>query len=254
MRRVSFAVALVGIWIAGAGSARADAEVSAEESAEAEGPVLSVGAEAAAASRYAFRGFALTTAPVLTPSAWASFADFTLTSFLVLQTSEVDGDVVRELDVDLAYSKSFGIFTIEPGLASYLTPTGGSTAEALVTLSVDGDVFGVHTSHAVDLLAAPGAYYAELGVSAGGDVVERLSVSASLDAGAGTARFHDYNAGVAVAGITVVRASTEVVWQLSDVVYLSARLELDSLVAGSVRRAVDEPVLLHGGIAAGFEL
>lgn len=213
-----------------------------------------VGAEAGTASRYAVRGFALSHAPVLTPSTWASFAGATATALAIVGTSRADGSILREVDLDVAWSKSLGVVTIEPDLAAYLLSEGPSSAEAIVTISIEGDVIGVHTCHAVDFVAAPGAYYAEAGVTVGGDLVEDLSLAGSVDAGFGTARFHSFNAGVSVAGVTVARASLEANLQVTESVYLAARVELDSLIAAPVRRAVPEPVLLHGGLAAGFEL
>lgn len=235
--------------------ARADEDLAVTDEAEAEeGIELTVGAETAAASRYVFRGFALSDAPVLMPSAWASLAGVTLSTTTIIGTSAADGAPLRELDVDVTWSKTIGMLTLEPDLAAYVTPTGGSTAEAILTASIEGELLGVHTSHAVDLLAAPGAYYAEVGVSLGGSLGERVTLKAAVDAGFGTARFHSYNAGVSVAGMTVLRTSTELSVQVTEAVYLSGRIELDSLVARSVRRAADDPVLLHGGLAAGFEI
>lgn len=226
----------------------ADAEVS-----EVDAPTFTVGAESAAASRYVFRGFALTEAPVATPSVWAGFADFGLSAQTVVATSSADGGPLREVDLDSTYAASFGPLTVEPDLAVYLAPAGGSSAEAILTATLAGDFGDLHTSHAVDLWGAPGAYYTELGASVVGQIGD-LTLQGSVDGGFGTARFHAYNAGVAVAGVTVVRSSVEATWALTAATYLSARVELDSLVAGRLRRTVDEPVLLHGGVAAGFEL
>jgi hypothetical protein len=212
-----------------------------------------VGAEAAAATRYVYRGFALTESPVVTPSTWAIVGDVTVTGTSVLATSARDGDALREVDLEGQVSRTLGPVRLEPGLAAYLVPAGGSTAEAIVTLALEGEVLELHTSHVVDLVAMPGAYYAEVGLSVGGALGETVSLKGSVDAGAGTARFHSFNAGVRVTAVTVVRTSLELYWQATDAAYVSGKLELDSLVAGPVRRAVDDPELVHAAVAVGFE-
>lgn len=213
-----------------------------------------VGAEAAAATRYVYRGFALSDSPVVTPSTWAAVGEVTVTGTTVLATSSDDGDPLREVDLEGQWSRTLGPVRVDPGLAAYLIPAGGSTAEASLTLALEGEVLELHTTHAVDVVAMPGAYYAEVGLSVGGALGETVSVKGSVDAGAGTARFHSYNAGVSVAGVTVVRTSLELYWQATDAAYVSGKLELDSLVAGPVRRAVEDPELVHAAVAVGFEL
>ncbi len=82
----------------------------------------------------------------------------------------------------------------------------------------------------------------------------RLAAWNSIDVGAGSARFHQLNAGVRVTGATVIRSTVEATLRLTAATYLRATVEVDSIVSEAVRRAVDEPVLVHGGVAAGVEI
>ena len=87
---------------------------------------LTVGLEADFASRYVWRGIALSDGPVLQPSAWVSFAGLTLTPWANIAFSDGSAPAgLNELDLTLDYSRDVFDLTVNPSFSVYLYPNQG---------------------------------------------------------------------------------------------------------------------------------
>ena len=91
--------------------------LSAEDGAslDSSSKAITCGAEIDYNSKYLWHGQAYSDGPVLQPSVWTSYMDFTLTAWTNYEIQEN----LNETDVILGYSRDIGKFSIEPSLSYY---------------------------------------------------------------------------------------------------------------------------------------
>ena len=161
---------------------------------------LTAGLEADFVSRYVWHGLALSDGPVLQPSVWASFAGFMLTPWANVALHEDSARAgLNELDFTLDYSRDFSDLTVNPSFSVYLYPNQADavpTGELAVALSYSVGPVSAFTDQSFDVIATPGAYFGDAGLSFENELARNLSVEASARAGWASARFNDANIGV----------------------------------------------------------
>ena len=218
---------------------------------------LTAGLEADFASRYVWRGLALSDGPVLQPSVWASFAGFTLTPWANIALHEDSARVgLDELDFTLDYSRDFSDLTVKPSFSTYLYPNqadASPTGELAVALSYPVGPISVLTDQSVDLIATPGAYFGDAGLSIENELARNLSVEASLRVGWASARFNDANLGVNRAALNMGGADLALSWSPGGLFYLRPHAALSVILDRELRAAVASPLLIAGGLAIGRE-
>lgn len=218
---------------------------------------LSGGAELDGNSRYVWRGLALSTGPVLQPSAWVSLAGFTLTPWANFAFRAGDAPSgFSELDVTLDYSRVISDLTVNPSFSVYLYPNQADappTGELAVALSYPVGPVSIFTDHSLDLIATPGAYFGDAGLSYERDLVQNLTVEASAFAGWGSALFNEANFGVNRAALNVGGADLALTWSPGGMFYLRPHAALSVLLDRELRAAVSSPLLIIGGLAVGRE-
>jgi hypothetical protein len=216
---------------------------------------LSAGLEADLVSRYVWRGLALSDGPVLQPSVWASFAGLTLTPLANVAFREDSARAgLNELDLTLDYSRDVFDLTVDPSFAMYLYPNqadAAPTGELAVALSYPVGPISIFTNHSVDLIAAPGAYFGDAGLSFENEFARNLSVEASARAGWASARFNDANLGVNRAALNMAGADLALSWSPGGWFYLRPHAALSVILDRELRAAVASPLLIAGGLAIG---
>jgi hypothetical protein len=216
---------------------------------------FSVGLVADFVSRYVWRGLALSDAPVLQPSAWVSFAGFTLTPWA--NVAFRDGSAragLNELDLTLDYSRDIFDLTVNPSFAVYSYPNrtdAAPTGELALALSFPVGPVSVFSDHSVDLMATPGAYYGDAGLSFECEITGNLCVEASAYAGWASARFNDANFEVNEAALNVGGADLALNWSPAGMFYLRPHAALNVILDRELRAAVTSPLLITGGLAVG---
>jgi hypothetical protein len=218
---------------------------------------LSFGAELDGNSRYVWRGLALSEGPVLQPSAWVSLAGFTLTPWANFAFREGDARAgFNEVDFTLDYSRDISSLTINPSFSVYLYPNQSDappTGELALALSYPVGPVSIFTDHSVDLIATPGAYFGDAGLSFESEVVSSLTVEASAYAGWGSARFNEANVDVNRAALNVAGTDVALTWSACGLFYLRPHAALSVILDRELRAAVASPLLIVGGLAVGRE-
>ena len=218
---------------------------------------LSFGAEVDGNSRYVWHGLTLSDGPVLQPSAWVSLSGFTLTPWANFAFREGDAPAgFNELDFTLDYSRDVSNLTINPSFSVYLYPNQADappTGELALALSYPVGPVSVFTDHSVDLIATPGAYFGDAGLSFENDIVPNLTIEASASAGWGSAQFNEANLGVNRAALNVAGADLALTWSVCGLFYLRPHAALSVLLDRELRAAVSNPLLITGGLAIGKE-
>jgi len=218
---------------------------------------LSFGAELDGNSRYVWRGLALNDGPVLQPSAWVSLAGFTVTPWANFAFREDEAPAgFNELDVTLDFSRDMSDLTVTPSFSAYLYPNQADappTGELALALSCAVGPVCICTDHSVDLLATPGAYFGDAGLSFESDLVPDLTVEASASAGWGSACFNEANFEVSRAALCLGEADLALTWSPGGLFYLRPHAALSVLLDRELRAAVPNPVLITGGLVVGRE-
>ena len=177
---------------------------------------LSLGAELDGNSRYVWRGLAFSDGPVLQPSAWVSLDGLTLTPWANFAFREDDAPAgFNELDVTLDYSRDIINLTVNPSFSVYLYPNQADappTGELALALSYPVGPVSIFSDHSVDLIATPGAYFGDAGLSFESELAQSLTVEASAHAGWGSARFNEANVGVNRAALNVAGTDLVLTW------------------------------------------
>jgi hypothetical protein len=216
---------------------------------------LSFGAELDGNSRYVWRGLAWSEGPVLQPSAWVSLAGFTLTSWANFAFREGDAPAgFNELDFTLDYSRDVFNLTVNPSFSVYLYPNQADappTGELALALSYPVGPVSLFTDHSVDLIATPGAYFGDAGLSYETEFIPNLTAEASAYAGWGSAVFNDANIGVNRAALNVAGTDLALTWSVCGLFYLRPHAALSVLLDRELRDAVPSPLLITGGLAIG---
>jgi hypothetical protein len=176
LRRVAFTTALVLVLLfPGPANGRPPEDL---------GRRSGMGGEIACYSRYVSRGIAFSDGPVLQPSAWAAFDDFSLSFFgNYLLTDENERGRFNEADFSLSWNREWEDFTIEPSLSLYTYPntTDATQYETGLILAYDLDPWMLSAFNSVTFARGEKAsYYGELALSHTLDLSDELSFTTEL--------------------------------------------------------------------------
>jgi len=103
------------------------------------------------------------------------------------------------------------------------------------------------------VIATPGAYFGDAGLSFESEFARSLSVEASARAGWASARFNDANLGVNRAALNMSGMDLALSWSPGGWFYLRPHAALSVLLDPDLRAAVTSPLLITGGLAIGRE-
>lgn len=216
---------------------------------------VSFGVDADCNSRYTWRGLALSEGWVVQPDAWLSAGGATVSVWSSASLQGEDRYELSEVDATASYYVEWHSLGIEPSVAAYLYPTGDPTSvEAAVGFAYPLGPVSITSSHSVELLSSPGAYFGDIGFEYSRDLVcDRVAFDASAWAGVGSSRFNEANIGVSrfalnAAGIGV---GVPVSW---GIVTLRPHAELSSVIDGVLRArlAEDEMPAANSSVGLSF--
>ncbi len=225
--------------------------------AVAETAPLSFGAELAPASRYFWRGMAASEGPVAQPSVWLTLGDFTFSPWANFVLGREDNQwKFNEVDLTISYEREWFGVEFSPWVAYYLYPNQAdvpATAELCLELSRPVGPLEVSTSHTVDLLAYPGAYYGTLGLEYEHELASELCAGLSVEAGLGSAKFNQSYLGVSRTTLSAVEAEVSLTWSPGSLLYLRPFVRLGRLVDSELSEAAETQNTFSVGLAIGKE-
>ena len=233
---------------------------AAEAEDEDNPDALTVNLEIDARSSYVFRGIALSEDFVVQPTLTLAKRGYTFSIFGNLNGSRKSGALEgpRQLnEIDYIFTKSFekGNTTIEPGFVYYDYPT--NTYEKTGELSLGlSHAFGKTTlflNNSLDVLKYDGAYFGELGVSQEHTFDKRTTGAATLSLGFANGKFNGVNIGPRKSAFNVVGLGASFTYQINSRMYLRPHLNYTHTLDSDLRAALDEPNMLEGGVALGFD-
>ncbi len=210
-----------------------------------------LGAEASVATRWIWRGVALSRGPVAQPSVSAAAIGLTAeASWALLENAARDGPSAASLEVARPFA--WRGLEVGPGFAVYARPRE-RTAEATLEAAFARGPVRLTTAHAVDVGANP---YAWFGTAGGGLTLARgaatVTVEASLGfASAAHARAYFHRDG---SFVDLALASASGRYDFTPHVYAAVRMEGSALLSPSLRKSHAEPTLGAASLALGFEL
>ena len=145
---------------------------------------------------------------------------------------------------------------MNPSFSVYLYPSQADappTGELALALSYPVGPVSIFTDHSVDLIATPGAYFGDAGLSFEIELVPSLTMEASAYAGWGSARFNEANVDVNRAALNVTGTDIALTWSPCGLFYLRPHAGLSVLLDRELRAEVTSPLLIAGGLAVGRE-
>ena len=234
-----------------AGEEPAAGQPAADESA------FAWGAEAELATRYVWRGMALSDGAVIQPSAWGSWNAVTLTAWANVSAGWGDDrGSSDELDLIASYELSLGDVTLEPYFIHYHLidqPGSSDTGELGIKLALPLGSFELFTEHTVDVEDASGAYFGQLGVSYERELAAAWTATATATIGWGSSDFNEYYLGVPDSGFGLAMADFAITYKLSDALSVRAHIAASTMPDETLQDQVDDPDLVWGGVVVSFE-
>ena len=195
---------------------------SAATPSENEPEAASFGAEADFNTRYIWHGQRYSGGSVLQPSAWVSARGLTATFW---SNIEIARDL-NEVNAIFEYPFEINKISIDPSVSYYNyfnQPDGGSTIEAAFKISRPlSSEFSLYTSHNFYFLNEDygDSYFGGLGVDYGTDLTEKLKLSVSPFAAAGSVKYNRENFGYAGWAFDLVSADVSLEYAIAAGWYL----------------------------------
>ena len=227
---------------------------------ESDPGALAINLEIDVRSRYVFRGVALSEGLVVQPTLSLARRGYTFSIFGNLNASRRNGPLQgpRQLnEIDYILTKSFekGKTSIEPGFVFYDYPTQifDDTGELTLGLSRPMGKVKLFFNNNLDVLEYKGAYFGELGVSHERTLGRRTTGEATLILGFANRKFNAANFGPNRNGLNVFGLETSLIYQINSKLYLRPHLHYTRILGSSLRGALDDPDVLEGGVAVGFD-
>jgi len=218
-------------------------------------PAISFAFETDFASRYVWRGFALSDGPVMQPEASVSAYGLTATvwSNFVLNDEPGQGRF-NEVDPSLDYRGRWGKLEFEPSFEFYLYPNqtnAPSTAELSLWLGYPVGPVTLFTDHVFDVKEFAGAYYGVFGVDYERELVKKLTLETSGSLGWASGKFNGAYGGDADAALNVFLWDLQAVYFPIPWFYLRPHMQVSVLLDSGLRRAAADPAIVSGGLALG---
>ncbi len=218
---------------------------------------FSYGAETDFSSNYVWRGILVDDGPVMQPSAWLSFSDFTLIGWSNLNLTQTPRS--RRLDatnLTVAYDRMWKELAIEPTLEVYLgRPAVGfqdpNTLEGALNLSFPAGPLRLFTKQSVDLLAYRGAYFGQAGAAYEGRLTNSTAFAVSLRSGWSSSRFNAAYIGADKPAFNFVGVKGSITHYVRRSWYLRPHVEFDRTVDPQLRQFLLSPSVFSFGLEIG---
>jgi hypothetical protein len=227
---------------------------------ESDPSAFAINMEIEVRSRYVFRGLALSEGFVVQPTLSLVKRGYTFSVFGNLNGSRKSGllEGPRQLnEVDYTFTKSFekGKTTLEPGFVYYDYPTNtyDKTGEFSFNLSRRVGTATLFFNNNLDILEYEGAYFGEIGVSQEHAFSERTTGAATLSLGFANGKFNQVNIGSDKSAWNMLGLGASFTYQLNSRLYLRPHLNYTRILDFDLRNELDEPDVLEGGVALGFD-
>lgn len=217
---------------------------------------LSFEYEASIRSGYVWRGIVLDGKPAVQSSTTALFGPL---SFNVWSTGRTLRAAVLagsdEVDYGLSYEANIGSVGLTHSLTfySYSSESGNENSiEAGLGATLEVAGLTLFANQYLDIWAASGGFYSELGAAHERDLSEAWSLDATVTLGWGSSAFNAYNLGVARSAWNAVACEIGFTYRLKRGFYLRPSLAASMLIDRQLRDAAERPDNLIFGIAFGF--
>jgi hypothetical protein len=216
-----------------------DAGLTLAAEGQTDEAAITYGAGLTANSRYLWRGIVIDEYPVFQPSAWIAGYGFELDGWsdFALPNPETRFRC-EELDFTLSYSAELAGLSLEPQAAAYVFPgatPSSPTGELSVRLSYPLGPVELSTSHSVDVLLTPGAYFGDLHLTFTHPLAASLLLAADIGTGWASSRFNEANLGVAQSAWNTAGGELALEWQPWGILTLRPHLDADVLVDRDLR-------------------
>ncbi|MBI2081989.1 MAG: hypothetical protein HYT76_00320 [Deltaproteobacteria bacterium] len=218
---------------------------------------LSYGAETNFASRYVWVGIPLSDGPVLQPSAWVSLNKVTLrTRGNLVLIEETNEGQFNEVDFFLDSTHEWRQISFNPWLGFFFFPNQdvSPTSFAGLTVSYPISIIRIFTSHVADLIAHPGMYFGEVGISYDRNWGSQLSFKSSTSIGWGSPLFNEVMVGPSRSALNAHLVAASLTWKPQKYLFVRPYAGLSVILDSGLRRELDDPTILLGGLAMGVEL
>jgi hypothetical protein len=216
-----------------------------------------VGVDVDTVSRYVWRGLAFSEGWAAQPSMSVAAYDFKLGWWNNYDLGEkTTPQRWNETDLTLTYARELGHWNVEAGVQSFLYPAPGAspdTAEAVTRLEYAVGPVALWTRHSFDLASYPGSYFGEAGLGWEPALHPALALEVGVLLGWGSSRFNEAYVGRAHGALNQAEVDLALRWQFAPRWCARPHVSFSRLLDGSLRRQVDEPDLIWGGLAVSFE-
>src|SRR5207247_7606356 len=137
---------------------------------------------------------------------------------------------------NLTYRRDWKKIRIEPSLDAYLNrrPVGfdvPNTMETSLKLSYPVRALRLFTSHAFDVIAYPGSYFGQAGLSYEGRLTERVVPAISFQAGWSSSTFNETYIGLDKRALNFVGAGGSVTYYLQQHLYFRPHFDVNAIAA-----------------------
>lgn len=215
---------------------------------------FSLAAEVDSSSRYQWHGLTVVDGPTLQPAARAAYRGFELATAVSMPFAPGSSSRVADLSAELAHSTKLGPYTLRPSLEGMLFPGQALPSTAELGFSVAAKIhgpFSLVTTHHVDALAHPGAYFGEMGFQFAPELSKTLSLETQGSWGVASAGFNDAYFGVDRFTLNVVEGRAQLTWAPVDPFYVGPHAEFAVLVDRELRSAEPHAEQLVVGLVGG---
>lgn len=222
-----------------------------EEEPESSLP-LSVAATVDVTSRCVARGIPCSTGGAVLPTLELEAFGVTASATAYLGFDPEAPQVLEELDAGVAWAGEYGGLEVGAGLTGITFPGQSDIADQLelaASLSYTLGPVTFATDHAIEVLAAPGAYYGELSVEAAAELYGALSGTASASFGWGNSAYDAALFDVSSALPQAVGGELSLSWDVGAGVALEPHAGVWYSVDARVREALAEVVLWNAGVS-----
>lgn len=233
---------------------------------------VSYGVEAEFVSDYVWRGMKFSKGFVCQPYAYLSALGITPAVWANVQLQD-ELNSLDEIDFLLSYNRSFADFYVEAGYVYYYLPEykfetgwGGNPIIETTDPLDTHDLFfilsypvlpplAVYSDHYVTVAGNPGAYYFDVGVDLDYPFTDYLGLGVYFEAGVGSPKFNDYNAGQDKFAVNLIEAGVSATYSFFNTMYVRPHLGYTTLIDGDLRDAAGEgnTGFWFEGAAIGFE-
>ena len=223
----------------------------AEVAEAANATTITGGAETDMNSRYIWHGIIFDDQFVVQPTVWLSTRNFTLSLWNNHVPQQENGlESGNEFDFELSYAKKFSWVDAEPGFAYFVYPhqaVSPPTGEATLKLAVPRGPVELSTTHSLDLIRYPGAYFGELMLGVEKEVPYGLTPALSVSAEWASAKFDEAYADAHRSAGNVIGAAASLKCSLAWHFYVKPHVELFHFLDSQAEQMTRRNTLNVGG-------